>query len=72
MAHIAAGNGWMLTTGTVARNVTPGTVARPLPVTARRAVQYMMIWHANADPATIGAFTEKLHHAIATRQPPQS
>jgi DNA-binding transcriptional LysR family regulator len=69
MAHITAGNGWMLTTGTVARHVTRGTVARPLAVTSPREVQYLMIWHVSADPATIRAFTERLDVAIAARRP---
>jgi DNA-binding transcriptional LysR family regulator len=69
MAHIAAGNGWMLTTGTVAANVTAGTVARPLAGPSRRAVQYQMVWHVNADQAAVAAFSERLDAAIAVRRP---
>jgi DNA-binding transcriptional LysR family regulator len=64
VAHVAAGHGWMVSTRTMARHAAPGIVARPLAVTARHAVRFVVAWHTGADPAAVGAFLERLDEAL--------
>jgi DNA-binding transcriptional LysR family regulator len=64
VAHVAAGNGWMVSTRTLARHVAAGTVARPLAVTARHTVRFVAAWHVSADSAAVGAFLERLDEAL--------
>ncbi len=65
IAHVAAGDGWLVSARSLARNVVPGTVAKPLAVTPRRAVHFAMIWHAEQDPATIGVVVDRVQSAFA-------
>jgi DNA-binding transcriptional LysR family regulator len=67
IAHIAAGNGWMLGTGTVARNVPAGVVAKPFEVILRHTLQFEIVWHVNTDPTVVGAFTARLQSALDRR-----
>jgi DNA-binding transcriptional LysR family regulator len=64
VAHIAAGDGWLLSARTLARHPPPGLVAKRLAVTPRRTVQFEIIWHVNADPATIDAFCAQIRQAL--------
>jgi DNA-binding transcriptional LysR family regulator len=68
VAHIAAGNGWMVSTRTMARYVAAGVVARPLAVTDRHAATFVVVWHVDADPAVVGAFLERLDDALESQQ----
>jgi DNA-binding transcriptional LysR family regulator len=67
VANVAAGNGWSLVTRTMSRNVLPGTVAVPLAVAPRARLHFQVIWHADADPAAVGAFLQHLDEVLAAR-----
>lgn len=63
--QIAAGNGWSVITGALARHALPGTVAVPLSVSSRHDVQFALVWHSSADHAIISAFSENLQRTLA-------
>jgi DNA-binding transcriptional LysR family regulator len=65
IAHIAAGDGWLLSARTLARHTPPGLAAKRLAVTLRRKLQFEIIWHVNTDPATIDAFSARIQSALA-------
>jgi len=65
IAHIAAGDGWLVSARTLARHIPPGLVAKRLAVTPRHKLQFEIIWHVNTDPATIGAFSARIQQALA-------
>jgi DNA-binding transcriptional LysR family regulator len=65
IAHIAAGDGWLVSARTLARHIPPGLVAKPLAVTPRHKLQFEIIWHVNTDPATINAFSARIQQALA-------
>jgi len=67
--QVAAGYGWTLITGTLARHALPGTVAVPLRVSSRHTVQLALIWHSSADQTIISAFSENLQSALARESP---
>jgi DNA-binding transcriptional LysR family regulator len=65
IAHVAAGDGWLLSASTLARHPLPGLVAKPLATTSRRAVRFELIWHATTDPAVVEAFSQRIRRALA-------
>ena len=65
IAHIAAGDGWLVSARTLARHIPPGLVAKRLAVTPRHKLQFEIIWHVNTDPATIDAFSARIQQALA-------
>lgn len=65
--QVAAGNGWSIVTGIVARHAPAGTVARPLMTEPTHRVQFAIVWHASADPAAITCFGDRLQAALALR-----
>ena len=65
IAHIAAGDGWLLSARTLARHTPPGLAAKRLAVTLRRKLQFEIIWHVNTDPVTIDAFSARIQQALA-------
>jgi DNA-binding transcriptional LysR family regulator len=66
IAHVAAGDGWLVSARSLARNVVPGTVAKPLAVTPRRAVHFAMIWHADQDPTTVRVVADRVQAVFAS------
>jgi DNA-binding transcriptional LysR family regulator len=67
IAHIAAGNGWLVSAGILPRHLPPGTVTRPLAVTTRHTVHFAVIWHINSDPTVIDIFTTRFQNALPNR-----
>jgi DNA-binding transcriptional LysR family regulator len=65
LAHIAAGDGWLLSARTLSRHVPPGLVAKPLAARSRHKVQFEIVWHVNTDPATIEAFCARIQQSLA-------
>ena len=65
IAHIAAGDGWLVSARTLARHIPPGLVAKRLAVTPRHKLQFEIIWHVNTDPVTIDAFSARIQQALA-------
>jgi DNA-binding transcriptional LysR family regulator len=65
IAHIAAGDGWLLSARSLARHPPQGLVAKRLAVTLRHKVQFEIIWHVNTDPPTIDAFSARIQQALA-------
>jgi DNA-binding transcriptional LysR family regulator len=72
MGHIAAGNGWMASSGMLADHLAPGIVAKPLAVSLRHTVAFAVIWHVGADPVAVDAFTGRLRDVDARRPTPRS